>query len=143
MDWLAYSGKWHEFARTPLIWEEFCDSATANYTLNADQKTVSVVNRCYSYDGKLLDTRMGTATIAGPYHLSLIFDDGRPASIIPARYEVLLTDYKGFAVVQSDKNLWILTREAHPSRSFISGILRLCSENQIDTRELTASRNKL
>ncbi len=128
-----YMGKWHEVARLDMFFQKGCRHSTAEYTLNPERSTVTVVNRCLK-NGAEKSVR-GTATVVDSSTnavLEVRFNEWFSPLIPRARkgnYFIvwLAPDYSAAAVgTPSRKNLWILSRTPVMSAATYDRILKHC-----------------
>ena len=134
-----YLGRWYEIARYEQGFQKGCEGVTADYALRADGD-ISVVNRCRKPGGKLSEAK-GRARIVdrntsaklkvsffGPFfgnYWVLDHDD----------------DYRWAIVGEpSGRYLWILSREAVPSKPEVDRLVARVAELGYDTSMLLRTR---
>lgn len=131
IDWIRYSGTWHEWARAPgILFQLGCPSSTvvARYDPIYDPHdpnklmAIRVVNSCRRF-GFLPSSAEGTGVPVGPTSLHVSFDQIPDRSQGP-NYRVLATDYDHWAVVTGPKDnngrtrmWWILGRRPYDQSS--------------------------
>lgn len=124
----AYSGRWYEIARLPLVWEKDCSQATADYHLVGE--ALQVTNTCYQ-DNIIVGQSFGVAyptthldsfpsLDSFPLKFKLRFGDG-PVS----DYWIEDTDFITYSIVggPTQQYLWLLSRKPFVSYSVFSYFL--------------------
>lgn len=134
LDLKKYSGTWYESARLPNPFEGRRQKyARAQYIV--DESGVSVINESIGFDGKLIDSTIGTATM---------INDGKGFSlrvrfgIFSGYYQVELTDYQTFSVIGSlsKKYLWVLTRRFPEDFRIIQSLISFSESIGYDTERI-------
>lgn len=117
VDLNKYQGLWYEVARLPFFYEKDCINPTANYTLNKQNSTINVLNKCISH-GIPYEVR-GIATPRYPpvVQYSSIYPGSFTVKFeqnpVGGDYNVLYVDpqYQMALVGTTDrKYLWVLSR---------------------------------
>lgn len=103
-----YLGRWYEIGRYPLIYEEGCTGATADYSLV--EGGVRVINTCYTNHQPVRQDKGLARLTPFPGQFNLSFDRFNHAFETP--YIVLWTDYDHYAFVGDLENdyYYILSR---------------------------------
>ncbi|KRG42671.1 hypothetical protein ARC78_08205 [Stenotrophomonas pictorum JCM 9942] len=111
-----YIGQWHEIAHLPVSFQKKCVAdITASYRRHADGR-ISVLNRCRTADGDLIQAEGTARTVAGhPGRLQVRFAPEWLAWLpwVWADYWVIALDpdYQWAMIGEPDrKYLWILSR---------------------------------
>ncbi len=137
-----YLGIWWEAARSKNWYETGCKRSRAEYRPRNDgSAAVSVTNYCYLDNGRTTFIK-GTAWLTNPldqpYAFHVAFEN--MPDLYPARepnYEVVITDYNTYAVVQGVGDLWVLTRSQSISQEYYNCILYQAKQAGIDISKLT------
>lgn len=125
-----YLGVWYEIARKPMYFQNKCESnVSATYTLN-ENGNVTVDNRCYTQDGKLMQS-IGEAFVQNPPFNSKLKVSFLPEAVrwLPVGrgdYWILKIDddYQTVLVGEPRRNyMWVLSRTQHPEQSVINEYL--------------------
>ncbi|XP_067624207.1 apolipoprotein D-like isoform X1 [Eurosta solidaginis] len=121
-----YFGEWREYGRYFFLFEEGARCSKATYApISSDE--ISVVNTQLNWKNEVQSLE-GTATIVAPAKLLVKYNPDVFTYQAEAKYWVLATDYKNYAVVWSCMDLigshaealWILVRSAKPSEDVIT-----------------------
>ncbi len=143
LDLQKYTGKWFEIARFPNWFEaRKATSPTAEYTLNSDGKSMTVVNTEYVF-GVPFKAR-GTAWVVGGGRLAVQFalnNFGKPIKGLAADYYVVGVGAPGeddkysWSLVSEPtrKYAWILSRTYPMGEQNLTTALELAKYNGIDT----------
>lgn len=142
LDTARYGGDWWEIAKYPLVWEQDCERATANYAYDPIKRVIKVTNRCWQ-DGQVVRTRTGEArmdNMADQGKLRLNFTDGLPSDG-ESDYWVHWTDYDNYAIVGggSGMYLWVLSRKEKMPAGDIDMIMDKVKSFGYGTDKLIAS----
>jgi apolipoprotein D and lipocalin family protein len=124
-DAVKYQGLWYEVARKNAPFESFCSSSTAEYTI-VDRTNLSIVNRCYNENGRLLTSIKGIAIpTSQPGMYTIRFDQGQTGI-----YQVLYTDYDNFSFVGNQQTgyLSILSRSPFLSSGEASLLKKIAAD---------------
>lgn len=112
-----YLGRWFQIANLPLIYENDCNGAIADYSWNKELNGMRIINTCL-VNNEEKRSREGIAFIEynNKYDRSKLkvkFIDDGPKNDFYSWYYVLYTDYCNYSIVGSPckKYLWILSRE--------------------------------
>ena len=144
VDLNAYSGRWHEIAKSKLawqLWESGCSHVTADYTASMcnGNPELKVVNSCYDDRGNLIIAREAKGTIPypdypGAIHLRFLDPDAKPGV---GWYFLHDTDYTSYAVVGSPerKFMWILSRSKTICKAKFARLVKMFKEAGYDPRD--------
>ncbi|MGB3406558.1 MAG: lipocalin family protein [Jannaschia sp.] len=133
-DAAEYAGRWYEIARFPVVFQNGCAGAIAEYTAPEDGK-IRLRNTCLDDGGRPTTSITGRATVTGPGRLDVALT-GVP---FIAPYWVLWTDegYRTAVVGQPDGRAgWILNRDAAIPADRLAAALEVLRFNGYDTDKL-------
>lgn len=164
-----YSGKWYEVMRLPLVWQNDCGGATADYQLipstSVGTNSISVKNSCLDDNGNVIRVRNGQADYLSedplrifPVKFKLNFDDQPTADSVQIPdfvkqmapgvdqpYWIEYTDYDCYAVVggPSRQFVWLLSREPKVDFADVDCFSQWLQKLGYNTDELIVWDNRL
>jgi apolipoprotein D and lipocalin family protein len=139
VDLQRYLGRWYEIARYEQGFQKGCEGVTADYALRPDGD-ISVVNRCRKPGGKLSEARGRAKIVDRATNAKLKVSFFGP---FYGNYWVLdrADDYRWAIVGEpSGRYLWILSREAVPSKPEVDRLVARVAELGYDTSMLLRTR---
>ena len=132
-----YLGKWYEIARMNFRFERNLNNTTANYSLNADGKSIKVLNRGFDYTTHKWKEATGKAKFVGDETTAMLnvsffgpFYSGYNVIAIDSEYRYALVAGKNL------KYLWILARETTIPDTIKQEYLSLAEKYGFKTSEL-------
>ena len=136
-DKARYLGKWYEIARMDFRFERNLNNTTANYSLNADGKSIKVLNKGFDYTTHKWKEATGKAKFVGDETTAMLnvsffgpFYSGYNVIAIDSEYRYALVAGKNL------KYLWILARETTIPDSIKQEYLSLAEKYGFKTSEL-------
>ena len=129
-----YLGVWYEVARKPMYFQRKCArDVTATYTLN-ENGNITVDNRCYTQEGKMMRSLGEAYVINPPFNSKLeVSFSARGNSLVtlrPRRLLILKLDdnYQTVLVGEpSRKYLWVLSRTPQVKQDVVNEYLNYAS----------------
>lgn len=118
-----YLGVWYEQALIPFYFEKGCSKTYANYSMNADGKTIRVENRCTKNGRETLTVGKGipedetNAKIKVEFIQTLNIGGQYWVCRLGPNYEYSVISNPGYA------NMWILSREKVMPESLYQSIV--------------------
>jgi len=136
-DKARYLGKWYEIARMDFRFERNLNNTTAYYSLNADGKSIKVLNKGFDYTTHKWKEATGKAKFVGDETTAMLnvsffgpFYSGYNVIAIDSEYRYALVAGKNL------KYLWILARETTIPDSIKQEYLSLAEKYGFKTSEL-------
>ena len=138
-----YLGVWYEIARKPMYFQNKCGSnVSATYTLN-ENGNVTVDNRCYAQDGKLMQS-IGEAFVQNPpfnskLKVSFLPEAVRWLPVARGDYWILKIDDDYETVLVGEprrKYMWVLSRSPQPDQKVINEYLEYAKSVGYDLNDL-------
>jgi len=140
----AYTGRWFEITKMPMVFELGQDCVTADYQ-KLNESSISVVN-----SGQIIYTKKRT-TVKGmaittniPGRLDLHLALPYPLPGFEGEYDVVDTDYENYAVVYSCKqvvpkhymvqNAWVLSRKPQLADEYLAKASKALDPFKIDPK---------
>jgi len=136
-DKAKYLGKWYEIARMDFRFERNLNNTTADYSLNADGKSIKVLNRGFDYTTHKWKEAIGKAKFVGNETTAML----KVSFFGPfySGYNVIAIDseYRYALVTGKNRNyLWILSRETTIPETIKREYLALAEKSGFKTSEL-------
>jgi len=136
-DKARYLGKWYEIARMDFRFERNLNNTTAYYSLNADGKSIKVLNKGFDYTTHKWKEATGKAKFVGDETTAMLnvsffgpFYSGYNVIAIDSEYRYALVAGKNL------KYLWILARETTIPDTIKQEYLSLAEKYGFKTSEL-------
>ena len=130
VDLPRYLGKWFEIAVIPYFWETGCEYTTAEYSMNKDNKSVRVSNKCIRY-GKESEN-VGKATPEDDSFSKFKLQFIQTLDIAGGYWIVRLGSNYEYSVVSSPdyKYLWVLSRTPTMDNSVYDSIIESLKKDE-------------
>ena len=136
-DKVRYLGKWYEIARMDFRFERNLNNTTANYSINADDKSIKVLNRGFDYTTHKWKEATGKAKFVGDESTAMLkvsffgpFYSGYNVIAIDSEYRYALVTGK------NHNYLWILARETTIPDTIKQKYLALAEKSGFKTSKL-------
>jgi apolipoprotein D and lipocalin family protein len=127
-DITKYTGKWFEQYRDKQFLFSSGECVTAEYTLNADGKSVKVNNSELRSNGERKGAIGKAVCPTSEAKCTVTFDESIFSRLSKGNYWVYDTDYENYSIVYSCSEylsifyaefVWVLTRQATPSKEVL------------------------